>query len=126
MLAERRGQIDSARCYIADFRALDCMLGYGLSIMHILEEGLLKQNDSARTGIAQVARVPMLIGGDWRFGQSEYDVIDPYRGEIVARAPESTPEDLDAAISAAVVAKAEAAAMPGYKRAELLHKAGAL
>lgn len=68
----------------------------------------------------------MLIGGKWQFGAAEYDVIDPYRGGVVARAPESTPADLDAAISAAVAAKAEAAAMPGYKRAELLHRVGAL
>jgi acyl-CoA reductase-like NAD-dependent aldehyde dehydrogenase len=53
-------------------------------------------------------------------------VSDPYRGDVVAEAPDSSAADLDAAISAAVAAKAEAAAMPGYRRAELLHRVGAL
>jgi acyl-CoA reductase-like NAD-dependent aldehyde dehydrogenase len=78
----------------------------------------------ART--ARVSQVPMLIGGRWVPGQTEYDVVDPYRGEVVARAPESTPADLDRAIAAAVAAKGEAAALKGYERAELLHKVGAL
>ena len=73
-----------------------------------------------------VFRVPMLIGGEWRFGTREYDIVDPYRGDPVARAPNSTPADLDEAISAAVAAKPQAAAMPGYKRAELLHRVGDL
>src|SRR5918992_2417006 len=68
----------------------------------------------------------MLIAGEWRFGDQEYEVLDPYRGDRVSRAPESSAADLDAAVSAAVAAKASAAAMPGYKRAELLHKVGAL
>lgn len=86
----------------------------------------MKATQAARAESVEIDRVPMLIGGKWRFGQKEYDIIDPYRGELVARAPESTAEDLNAAISAAVAAKAEAAAMPGYKRAELLHRVGAL
>jgi acyl-CoA reductase-like NAD-dependent aldehyde dehydrogenase len=68
----------------------------------------------------------MLIDGQWRYGENEYDVMDPYRSEIVARAPESTEADLDAAISAAVAAKAAAAKLPGYKRAEILHRVGNL
>ena len=68
----------------------------------------------------------MLIGGEWRFGESEFEIRDPYRGDLVARAPESTPADLDAAIRAAVAAKPAAAALPGYKRAEILHKVGAI
>jgi acyl-CoA reductase-like NAD-dependent aldehyde dehydrogenase len=68
-------------------------------------------------------RVPMLIGGKWHFGNSEYDVVDPYSGELVARAPQSTLADLDLAVSAAVAARKQAAAMPGYKRAEILRAA---
>jgi acyl-CoA reductase-like NAD-dependent aldehyde dehydrogenase len=68
----------------------------------------------------------MLIGGKWRLGEVEREIIDPYRGDIVARAPESTAADLDAALSAAVSAKADAAAMPGHKRAEILRKAESL
>jgi acyl-CoA reductase-like NAD-dependent aldehyde dehydrogenase len=68
----------------------------------------------------------MLIDGKWRFGAKEYDVIDPYRKEVVGRAPISSAEDLDDALVSAVAAKAKAAAVPGYKRAELLHKVVAL
>jgi len=73
-----------------------------------------------------VARLRMLIGGEWRFGETERDVIDPYRGEAVARVPESTLADLDAALAAAVAAKRRVAAMPGYERAALLRKVSAL
>lgn len=66
--------------------------------------------------------VKMLIGGEWRAGDTEYDVVDPYRNERVARAPESSPRDLDDALSAAVAAKPKAAAMPGYERAALLRR----
>ena len=86
----------------------------------------MKATQAARPESLEIERVPMLIGGEWRFGQKEHEIVDPYRGELVARAPESTAEDLDAAISAAVAARAEAAAMPGYRRAELLHRVGAL
>ena len=32
----------------------------------------------------EVARLRMLIGGEWRLGQAERDVIDPYRSERAA------------------------------------------
>ncbi len=70
--------------------------------------------------------VRMLIGGQWRDGRATRDVIDPYRGEPVASAPQSTLEDLDAALDAAVAAKPKAAAMPGYERARLLRRVGEL
>lgn len=79
----------------------------------------LRQDDA-------VARIPMLIGGEWRFAADAYEVVDPYRGEVVAIAPKSTPADLDAALSAAVAAKRKIAAMPGYERAALLRRAHAL
>ena len=86
----------------------------------------MKQAPSPLARTAKPVHVPMLIGGRWLRGEAEYDIFDPYRGELVARAPESSAADLDAAISAAVAAKPAAAAMPGYERAELLHKVGAL
>jgi acyl-CoA reductase-like NAD-dependent aldehyde dehydrogenase len=75
---------------------------------------------------ARVARVKMLIGGEWRSGGAEYDVFDPYRGVVVARAPESSLQDLDDALAAATAAKPKAAAVPGYERAALLRKVAAL
>ncbi len=73
-----------------------------------------------------IARLRMLIGGEWRLGAAERDVLDPYRGERVARVPESSLADLDDALAAAVTAKRQVAAMPGYERAALLRRVGAL
>jgi acyl-CoA reductase-like NAD-dependent aldehyde dehydrogenase len=70
--------------------------------------------------------IPMLIGGEWRPASETYEVRDPYRGEVVAHAPRSTLVELDAALRAAVGAKAKAAATPAYERAALLRRAGKL
>jgi acyl-CoA reductase-like NAD-dependent aldehyde dehydrogenase len=86
----------------------------------------MAQATSPKPAGPDLVRAPMLIDGKWRFGAKEYDVIDPYRNEVVGRAPESTAADLDDALKSAVAAKAKAAAVPGYKRAELLHKVVAL
>lgn len=68
----------------------------------------------------------MLIGGDWRAGNEHRDVVDPYRGEVVARVPESSLQDVSDAVAAAVDGKARAAAMPAYERAALLRRVAAL
>jgi acyl-CoA reductase-like NAD-dependent aldehyde dehydrogenase len=68
----------------------------------------------------------MLIGGQWREGAKTYEVRDPYRGDVVARAPESSLQDLDDALAAASAAKAKAAVMPGYERAAILRKVAQL
>jgi acyl-CoA reductase-like NAD-dependent aldehyde dehydrogenase len=73
-----------------------------------------------------VPRIKMLIGGSWRAGTAERDVIDPFRGNVVALAPESSLQDLDDALSAATSAKKHAAAMPAFERAALLRKVAAL
>jgi len=70
--------------------------------------------------------IPMLIGGEWRTAAESYEVRDPYRGTVVSHAPRSSLADLDAALNAAVKAKAKAAATPGYERAALLRRAGKL
>lgn len=75
---------------------------------------------------AKVADIPQLIGGAWVAAAETYDVIDPYRGVVVGRAPRSGPQDLDAALVAAVNAKAVMAAMPGFERANLLRRASQL
>lgn len=72
------------------------------------------------------ARLRMLIGGAWRDGTAASDIIDPYRGETVARAPDSSLADLDDALAAAVAARRHMAAMPGYERAALLRRVGGL
>jgi acyl-CoA reductase-like NAD-dependent aldehyde dehydrogenase len=78
---------------------------------------------SARTDVPEI---PMLINGEWRLAEKSYDVIDPYRREVVAKAPTSSGADLDAALTAATAAKGKAAAMPGYERAALLRRVSQL
>jgi acyl-CoA reductase-like NAD-dependent aldehyde dehydrogenase len=68
----------------------------------------------------------MLIGGQWRAGQAEFEDVDPYRHEVVARVAESTLEDLNDALNAAVAARPTIAAMPAYDRAALLRRVGHL
>ena len=80
-----------------------------------------------KTGDGQESRdglpgIRMLIGGDWRQGAVERDIVDPYRREVIARAPESDMTDLDDALQAAVAAKPLIAEMPGYERAALLRR----
>lgn len=86
---------------------------------------MAKSTSSAAAGQGLI-RAPMLIGGQWRFGAQEYDVVDPYRKDVVGRAPVSSATDLDDALKSAVAAKAKAAAVPGYERAALLHRVVAL
>ena len=81
---------------------------------------------SAGATQAGAPHLRMLIGGEWRAGSPETSVVDPYRGEIVAHAPESSLQDLDDALAAASEAKVRVAAMPGYQRAALLRKVAGL
>jgi acyl-CoA reductase-like NAD-dependent aldehyde dehydrogenase len=73
-----------------------------------------------------VFEIPMLIGGVWWQSSETYEVRDPYRRTIVARAPRSSHSDLDAALSAAVRGKRTMAAMPPFERAALLRRASEL
>jgi acyl-CoA reductase-like NAD-dependent aldehyde dehydrogenase len=81
---------------------------------------------SAQSDKAAVKTIPQLIAGKWQPAAESYDVRDPYRGVVVAKAPRSGMEDLDRAMEAAHGAKQVMAAMPGYKRAELLRRVGDL
>jgi acyl-CoA reductase-like NAD-dependent aldehyde dehydrogenase len=86
----------------------------------------MAQSLKSSSSEAAAAQIAMLIGGEWRPARETYDVHDPYRGDVVASAPRSSLDDLDAALSAAVAAKPKAAAVPGYERAALLRRVGAL
>jgi acyl-CoA reductase-like NAD-dependent aldehyde dehydrogenase len=74
---------------------------------------------------SHVARIPMLIGGDWREGRSHVATVDPYRGETVSMAPESTAQDVADAVAAARRAAPAVAAMPPYERAKMLRRIAA-
>src|SRR5258708_22929914 len=64
--------------------------------------------------------IPMLIGGAWRAASEDYEVRDPYRGTLVARAPRSSMSDLNDALDAAVQATRAAPGNPGLERAPRL------
>jgi acyl-CoA reductase-like NAD-dependent aldehyde dehydrogenase len=64
-----------------------------------------------------------LIGGTWRNGERHVEIRDPYRDEVVGTAPVSNAADVEAAVTAAVNARDQMAAMPGYERAALLRRA---
>jgi acyl-CoA reductase-like NAD-dependent aldehyde dehydrogenase len=82
--------------------------------------------NNAGVAPAGAPHLRMRIGGEWRAGTPEARIVDPYRGDIVAHAPESSLQDLDDALAAASAAKAQVAAMPGFQRAALLRKVGGL
>ena len=67
-----------------------------------------------------------LAGGTWRESGQKAEIRDPYRGEVVGTSVVSSMADLDAALNAAVEARAKAAAIPPYERAALLRRAAAL
>jgi acyl-CoA reductase-like NAD-dependent aldehyde dehydrogenase len=71
-------------------------------------------------------RARMLIDGQWREAAAYRPVVDPYRRTVIGEAPESSQEDLEAALSAAVRAKADVARTPAHERAALLRRLAAL
>ena len=71
-------------------------------------------------------RIPMRIGGQWRHGVAHGESRDPYRGTLMALAPESTGEDVADAVAAAVDGAKLCAAMPAHERAVLLRNIAAL
>lgn len=66
-----------------------------------------------------------LIGGKWGGDGPSLDVIDPFSGQAVTHVTGASEKDVGRALAAAVAAR-DAAAMPGYRRAELLRKAQAI
>jgi acyl-CoA reductase-like NAD-dependent aldehyde dehydrogenase len=84
---------------------------------------LTKMVDNDRAGRAAEAElIPARIGGEWRVPETTVNIIDPYRGDLVARAPVSTARDCDDALVAARTAREAMAAMPGYERAAMLRR----
>ena len=82
--------------------------------------------NAAKTPSSTVRTIPNLINGQWCEAEEHIEVKDPYRKQVVARAPRSSMADLDAALKAATAAKTVMAAMPGYERAALLRRVKAL
>lgn len=68
-----------------------------------------------------IPRITMRIGGEWRQGSGPgTQSTDPWRGDVLAHAPEASEADVDDAVDAAIAGSKVCAEMPAYKRAELL------
>ncbi len=66
-------------------------------------------------------RFRVLVGGEWVGDASPgIEVINPYDGAVIGVVPESSPDDVDAAIVAARAGFAAMSALPAYRRAEIL------
>ena len=76
--------------------------------------------------VSRPAAARALIGGRWRDAGRVVEIRDPYRGAVVGTAPVSSLADTEAAVAAAIEARAAAAAMPPYERAALLRRVAAL
>lgn len=66
------------------------------------------------------------IAGEPDAGCARFDSIDPYRREVVARAPAASAGDVDRAVQSARRAAPEVAAMPAVRRAAILRRTGEL
>ncbi len=63
----------------------------------------------------------LFIGGEWVEAGTVGEIHDKYTREVIGTLPVARPEDVDQAIEAAAKAASVMAAMPAYRRAELLH-----
>jgi acyl-CoA reductase-like NAD-dependent aldehyde dehydrogenase len=67
----------------------------------------------------------MFIGGGWCRAEEggAFDSVDPYTGEVWARVPEGSPDDVDRAVEAAKAAlHGEWAELGGFGRAAAMHR----
>ena len=65
---------------------------------------------------------PLLIGGHWQQSDDIMDVINPFNNQSVAKVCRATPEHAELALTAAQGARATMAALPSYRKAEILQK----
>ena len=68
-------------------------------------------------------RYRTLVGGEWvGDGWSGIEVVNPFDNSVIGIVPEATAEDVERAICAAQKGAEEMAALPAYRRAEILAK----
>ena len=65
----------------------------------------------------------MYVGGQWTDKSDKTPVINPYDGAVVDTVPKADLEDVETALETAARAAAEMAALPTYRRYEILRKA---
>ena len=66
------------------------------------------------------------LAGQWQDGQRTMEVRHPYDGSVVDTVPVASPEQVEAAVAAAVEGAAVMRRMPGYERYRILRKAAEL
>jgi acyl-CoA reductase-like NAD-dependent aldehyde dehydrogenase len=66
------------------------------------------------------------IGGKEVTGSNLFDSVDPYRGDVVSRAPDATSDEVSNAVAAAVATAPKVAEMPAHERAKILRKVAEL
>ena len=73
--------------------------------------------------LEEVPPVRMYIGGEWVDRDEKIQVTNPYDGTVINTVPRAGIEDVDAAVASAERGAAVMAALPAYKRYEMLHRA---
>lgn len=68
----------------------------------------------------------MYVAGEWRAGELEDPVTNPYSGEVVDTVPRASAADVEAALATAVDGAAAMRKLSGYERHALLERAAAL
>ncbi len=68
----------------------------------------------------------MYVGGKWIDKDDKIDVINPFDGSVVDTVPRGDASDVDAAIASAERGAAAMAALTGYERYTILHRASEL
>ena len=68
----------------------------------------------------------MYVAGEWVNGRESIDVINPYDGSVVDTVPRGSAADVDRALASAERGAVAMAALTGFERYEILHRAGDL
>ena len=68
----------------------------------------------------------MYVAGAWTDGQSTMDVRNPFDGSVVDTVPRGTADDVDRALESATRGARAMAALTGYERYQILHRAADL
>jgi glyceraldehyde-3-phosphate dehydrogenase (NADP+) len=68
----------------------------------------------------------MFVAGRWTDGRESIDVLNPYDGSVVDTVPRGSAGDVDRALASAERGAKVMAALTGFERYEILHRAGDL
>jgi len=95
---------------------------FSVALGPLVNNGNLSKEIGVNKMTFQTAMLTHFIGGDTIKGSNNFDCLDPYRGDVVSRAPDAGADEVALAVSAAVEAAPKVAAMPAYARSKILRK----